>query len=59
MIDSKTRPESEEQFGIGMKADGTVNVLTPEQYAKALLERQASEELDAVDPADLEDGESD
>lgn len=43
----KNRPEGDEKFGIGMKADGTVNVLTPEQYAKALLQRQADEEIEA------------
>jgi hypothetical protein len=50
MADPKFRPESEETFGIGMKADGTLNVLTPEQYQKALLERRASEALDDEDP---------
>lgn len=42
-----TRPTDEDQYGVGMNEDGTVNVLTPEAYAKALIARKAEEEVEA------------
>ena len=48
MIDPKTRP-IEQETGIGMLDDGKLNVLTEEQYQKAVIERNVDEATEALD----------
>lgn len=56
MIDPKTRPIDQES-GVGVLDNGTLNVLTEEQYAKAVIQRNVDEATDALDEEqDLEDG---
>lgn len=48
------RPSSDEP-GVGMLDDGKLNVVTPQQHAQAVLERNAQEAADAEDDDDLDE----
>lgn len=60
------RPMSEDPWGVGQNADGSINVVSPEDFPRLLAEREADEaafsdiaddEGDLDDVSDLDDDE--
>lgn len=59
----EARPFEEDQWGVGQKADGEINVIPPDQVDAVMAEQDAREEalddvLDGIEP-DEDDGLSD
>lgn len=55
MIEPKNRLEEGDDIGVGMNADGTLNVIPPDQVESRMIERDAYEAEEDEPEDDLSD----